>query len=109
MNRWSRWRPFPDPRLGGYLSAPFGSGVYELRNRTTRKLVYCGEGGNVAKRMTSLLPDRAGGAGTRKNVGLSEYVCANLVDIEFRTKACSDKAAARTEENKMHNENDYYF
>ena len=43
MNRWSRWQPFPDPRLGGYLSAPFGLGVYELRNRKSGELVLYGK------------------------------------------------------------------
>jgi hypothetical protein len=25
---WSEWRPFPDPRQGGMLTAPFGAGCY---------------------------------------------------------------------------------
>lgn len=29
---WSDWKSFPDPRKGEYLIAPFGSGVYQLRN-----------------------------------------------------------------------------
>lgn len=31
--KWSDWKSFPDPRKGGYLNAPFGSGVYQLRNK----------------------------------------------------------------------------
>ena len=37
--RWSPWRAFPDPRERAYLCAPFGPGVYELRNSQTRELV----------------------------------------------------------------------
>ena len=29
---WSDWRDFPDPRSFGILVAPFGPGVYEMRN-----------------------------------------------------------------------------
>ena len=32
-NKWSGWLAFPDPEEDGYLFAPFGPGVYELRNR----------------------------------------------------------------------------
>ena len=33
MGEWSDWLPFPDPRQAGYLNAPLGAGVYELRPR----------------------------------------------------------------------------
>ena len=73
------------------MSAPFGSGVYELRNRLTGKLVYCGEGKNVANRMTSLLPAGAGGTGTRKNNCLRDYLHDNIEDIEYRTHGVQEQ------------------
>ncbi len=69
----------------------------------------CGESNNVAMRMTSLPPKDAGGAGTRNNKRLRQYVGDNLADIEYRTKACADKAAAEAEESKMRDDNHYCF
>ena len=108
MNRWSRWRPFPDPRLGACLSAPFGPGVYELRNGASGELVLFGRSKNVARRMSSLLP-RPFGAGTRDNAGKRDHVLKHLADMEYRTKACTDERAALTEERKLRAANTYRF
>ena len=108
MNRWSRWQPFPDPRLGCYLSAPFGSGVYELRNRKSGELVLYGKSKNVARRMSSILPHPLG-AGTRNNSAKRDYVLKRLADIDYRTKACADEAAAITEEARLRNSNRYLY
>ena len=99
MSCWSEWRCFPDPGAEGRLDAPFGPGVYELRN--CDQLVYVGESRTVAYRMTSLLPKSCGGAGTRKNRCLREYVAGHLRDIEYRTRACATKAEARRIEQEM--------
>ena len=48
-------------------------------------------------------------AGTRNNKRLREYVREHLADIEYRTKACADKAAAKAEERKMRDNNHYCF
>ncbi len=94
---WSRWRNFPDPKSGDYLSAPFGRGVYELRNKITKKLVLFGMSKNVAHRMSSLLPAPVG-TGTRKNMRKREYVKNYLNDIDYRTKACLNVEEAKGEE-----------
>ena len=108
MSRWSRWSPFPDPRAGGYLSAPFGPGVYELRNRVSGELVLYGKSKNVARRMSSILP-RPLGAGTRNNSAKREYTLKHLADIDYRTKACVDEAVAIAEEQTMRGGNKYLF
>ena len=108
MNRWSRWQPLPDPRLGGYLSAPFGPGVYELRNRKSGELVLYGKSKNVACRMSSILP-RPLGVGTRNNSAKRDYVLKHLADIDYRTKACADEAAAIAEEARLRNSNRYLY
>lgn len=100
MFDWSEWRAFPDPRSGGYLYAPFGPGVYELRNKTTNEFVLFGKSVHVAKRMASLLPAPLG-SGTRNNSPKREYVLAHLPDIEYRTKACSSHDEAKAEESLL--------
>lgn len=81
---WSDWKSFPDPRKGGYISAPLGSGVYQLRNKKTNRYVLFGTSKHLAHRMTSLLPNPHG-AGTRKNEDKQNYVLNNIHDIEYRT------------------------
>ena len=101
---WSRWLVFPDPDDGGYLSAPFGPGVYELRNRRTGEMVLVGESKNVAYRMSSLFPAPSG-TGGRSNADKRKYVLSNLRDIEYRTMACKSKEEASRAENALRREN----
>ena len=108
LNRWSRWRSFSDPKTGGYLSAPFGPGVYQLRNRKTRELVLFGKGKNVAHRMSSLLPRPLGAPG-RNNEKKKEYVLDNLDNIEYRAKACGSEDEAKNEERFMRAKGVYIF
>ncbi|MXW92110.1 MAG: hypothetical protein F4114_00115 [Rhodospirillaceae bacterium] len=108
MSKWSDWRPFPDPRSGSYLSAPFGIGVYELRNRGTGELVLYGKSKNVARRMSSILPPPLG-AGTRNNLAKREYVLKHLAEIDYRTMACADEAAALAAEANLRSSNKYRF
>lgn len=83
---WSEWKPFPDPRNGEYLFAPYGYGVYQLRNIKTSEFVLFGCGNNLAFRMSSLLPKPLG-QGTRKNEEKRIYVLNHLSHIEYRTVA----------------------
>ena len=105
---WSPWRAFPDPRERAYLCAPFGPGVYELRNSQTEKLVLFGRSKNVARRMTSLLPKQYG-AGHRSNTDKQELVLAHLTSIEYRTKACTSETQAKAEERELRTANSYIF
>jgi hypothetical protein len=99
---------FPDPRKGEYLHAPFGPGLYELRNKATGELVLFGSGKNVACRMSSLLPAPLG-QGVRKNNEKREYVLQTLRHIEYHTKACKSVEEAKGEENHLKDEDDYLF
>jgi len=93
--KWSRWRPFPDPRKGELLMAPFGPGCYELRHG--RRLLLFGKGNHVAHRMTSLLPHPLG-CGTRKNERKRRYVLKHVAEIEYRTLACATSKDAGVSE-----------
>ncbi len=109
MSKWSCWRTFPDPKSNGYLSAPFGPGVYELRDQKTGELVLYGRGKNVAYRMSSLLPSPLG-TGTRKSLEKRKYVLKHLSRIDYRTKACADQDDALAEERKLRvNKDNYRF
>ncbi|MFW5879199.1 MAG: hypothetical protein ACOCUV_00085 [bacterium] len=83
---WSDWKKFPDPRKGEYLSAPFGFGVYQLKNTETDEFILFGKGNNCAYRMSSLLPIPLGTSG-RNAEDKKEYIFENLQQIFYRTMA----------------------
>ncbi|HYX09435.1 MAG TPA: hypothetical protein VE912_22070 [Bacteroidales bacterium] len=66
MNKWTDRNSFPDPRNFGFLNAPIGPGVYEVRRIDTQERILFGQGKNCAYRMSSLL-SKPYGAGTRNN------------------------------------------
>ena len=106
--RWSPWKAFPDPRERAYLYAPFGPGVYELRNPQTGELVLFGSSKNLAYRMASLLPEPFG-AGYRRNSDKQEFVLKHLTNIEYRTIACTSNTQAKEKERELRINNDYIF
>jgi hypothetical protein len=107
MADWSDWRPFPDPRKGGVLIAPFGPGCYNVRHGS--QLILFGMSGHVAARMASLLPAPLG-KGTRNNSRKRKYLEAHLAEIEYQTLACADRSAALQAEREIaKNRNDYKF
>jgi excinuclease UvrABC nuclease subunit len=101
---WHEWRAFPDPTKGDFLTAPFGAGVYWLRDSISGENIYIGEGSHVAQRMTSLLPAPLG-HGTRNNAPLRDYVLANIQHVVYRTAACPSKTLAELLEAKLIAEN----
>lgn len=105
---WSDWKPFPNPKKKEYLYAPFGSGVYQLRNKKTQEYVLFGTGGNIAYRMSSLLPEPYG-QGTRKNTEKREHVWNNIDDMEYRTIAFASKKMAKSFENFVKKQEKYLF
>lgn len=106
MADWSEWRPFPNPRGGGMLAAPFGPGVYELRNVRTGEKVLFGRGARCAGRMCSLLPE---GGGTRNNDRKRAYVLAHLGELEYRTIAFTAVPEMKAFESELKLEGGYLF
>ena len=82
-SNWSEWMKFPDQRKGEYLYAPYGCGVYQLRNFETGEKILFGRGKHLAQRISSLLPSPYG-SGTRKNSNKRLYVFEKLNKIEYR-------------------------
>ena len=91
--KWTVWKPFPNPEKQEYLYAPFGCGVYQLRNQKTGEFILFGGSGNLAYRMTSLLPPppESYGAGHRSNIEKRNYVWQNIDNVEYRTVTCKNK------------------
>ncbi len=105
---WNEWKAFPNPKKREYLYAPFGPGVYQLRNKETGEFVLFGTGGHLALRMTSLLPEPYG-AGTRHNAGKREYVWKHIEKVEYRTIAFPSKETAKSFESLVKGKEDYLF
>lgn len=101
--KWSDWKPFPDPRKNEFIQAPFGPGVYELRQKCKNMFILRGQGKNCAYRMASLLPAPYG-QGTRRNKQKQEYVFKNIEEIEYRCCACSTNGKAKILERKRKHE-----
>jgi hypothetical protein len=98
IDRWSAWRPFPDPSKGGILAAPFGPGCYELRKG--KKLVLYGMGGNVAARMTSLLPKPQNGNPEKQP---QERLCvASPRQHQISNKGLCDSGGSRSLRTRLH-------
>src|SRR4030042_2286776 len=91
---WTRWKPFPNPKRNDYVYAPYGPGVYQLRNKITGEYILFGESKNVAYRMTSLLPILLG-QGRRRNEAKKKYILKNIQMMEYRTIACNKEDALR--------------
>ncbi len=108
MNSWTNWIAFPDPRNFGVLVAPYGPGVYDLRNKATDELVLIGMGSNCANRMSSILPKPLG-CGARKNSAKRQYVFEHLGDIEYRCLPCSDSQHAKQIERQLLANHNYIF
>lgn len=106
---WSPWRPFPNPRNRGLLTAPLGPGLYELRRCSTGRLILIGIGGNVADRMPSLLPENKGGASGRRNKLKRRYVSRYLSDIQYRTCATDSRDDALRIETQRRHKLDYIY
>lgn len=108
FNEWSKWRKFPNPQNGEFLIAPFGNGVYQLRNRVTYEYILFGRGKNVSYRMTSLLP-KPFGQGTRVSDEKRIYVLKNINDIEYRTIALELEDESKNLERQIKIEQEYKF
>ncbi|SRX73375.1 hypothetical protein [Aequorivita antarctica] len=97
---WSEWYEFPNPADNDILIAPYGKGVYQLKNKATNEFILFGCGNNVAYRMSSLLP-KPYGQGTRNNEEKRKYVLNNIENIIYRTIALNDSAEMKRIEQEV--------
>ncbi len=59
MATWSNWKRFPNPERGGYVEAPIGAGLYEVRRISNGSLYDFNASGNVALALSSLTAKRS--------------------------------------------------
>jgi hypothetical protein len=107
-NTWTDFVPFPSPLKRGYLYAPYGAGVYELKNIKTNELIYVGESDHTACRMSSLIPGPLG-TGGRNNLKLRKYIFEHIEDVHYRTLACENKPIANQIQVEMISHNKYLY
>ncbi|MBM3527926.1 MAG: hypothetical protein FJX62_07525 [Alphaproteobacteria bacterium] len=55
VDRWTEWKPFPDPFYGEFIAAPIGPGVYEVCDASTREQIAFGCTNNVVDSLTGVL------------------------------------------------------
>lgn len=106
--KWSKWNDFPNPEENGTLIAPYGKGIYQLKNKKTNEFILFGCGNNVAYRMSSLLP-KPFGQGTRNNEEKRLYVLKNIGDIVYRTLALTDSVEMKRIEKVVKNQETYIY
>ena len=92
MANWSTWKRFPNPERGGYVEAPIGPGLYEVRRISNGTLFDFNASGDVALALSTLIAKRSGfrallGRGTPP---------LPLDDLEYRTCPSETLDLART-------------
>jgi hypothetical protein len=92
MATWSNWKRFPNPERGGYVEAPIGAGLYEVRRISNGSLYDFNASGNVALALSSLTAKRSG---LRALLGRGMPPLP-LDDLEYRTCASDSLDLART-------------
>ncbi len=97
---WTEWEPFPEPDQIRGITAPLGSGVYELKNQETGEYILVGISVNVRRRMKSLMPPPYG-VGRRNNFMKRQYVLDNYQDIIYRTVSTADRVEAEDIERSL--------
>lgn len=88
---WTKWLPFPIPRMGGLLTAPLGIGVYQFRYGD--EVIHTNWGMNVAYDISSLfrgpwMPME------REDSKLQYFIYNRMDEIEYRCMASLDPVAA---------------
>lgn len=92
MSNWSAWKRFPNPKRGGYVEAPIGAGLYEVRRISNGALFDFNASGNVALALSNLGARRSG---LRALLGRGTPPLP-LDDLEYRTCPSESLALART-------------
>jgi len=93
ISTWSEWKRYPRAVRGENLEAPITPGIYEVRVAGTGALHSFGSVDNLAQAL-ALLP-----VGPKSWFGRRDP--ETMPDLEYRTCATSDKAAAKAAAERM--------
>jgi hypothetical protein len=93
ISTWSEWKRYPRAGRGENLEAPITPGIYEVRVAGTGALHSFGAVDNLAQAL-ALLP-----VGPKSWFGRRDP--ETMPDLEYRTCATSDKAAAKAAAERM--------
>src|SRR5205085_466147 len=105
---WSKWQPMPSPESCRKITAPKNSGVYQIRNKQTEKLILFGSGKECQKRMKSLFPTPHG-TGTRNNLDKRNHVLDHWKNLEYRTMETGTIEEAKKIENILKAKKNHLF
>lgn len=88
---WTEWRPFPNPREGGFLMAPLAIGVYQFR--IGEEIIHTNWGMNVAYDISSMfrgpwMPTE------RADSQLQYFIYHHIEEVEYRCIAGLDSVRA---------------
>lgn len=108
INEWTNWKPMPEPEACRAIEGPKQSGVYQIRNKETDKLIQFGIGKECSKRMKSLYPAPYG-TGKRNNAHKRKYILDNWRILEYRTLQTLTREDAKKIEDNLKRENDHLF
>jgi len=92
VSTWGLWRLFPNHESGGYIEAPIGPGVYEVRHADTGELIAFGPANSVAQALSKLMPKPATGL---RSLFASKTPAHHGGDLEYRTCSASSAGEAK--------------
>lgn len=98
VHTWSGWKRFPDALTGGFVEAPIGPGVYEVRHSLTGRLVAFGYSANVANAISDLRVQKPNLLA--RLFGRQPQV-SRVSDLEYRTCAAASRAEAKTAAHRL--------
>lgn len=105
---WSPWLKMPSPDNCLEIEAYHLSGVYQIRNASSKAFIQFGIGGELQDRMQSFFP-KPFGRGTRNNKGKREHVLNNWKILEYRYLATESRELAATIERFVRKKKNHLF
>lgn len=108
MNKWSVWKPMPEPTSCRGIEAPHGPGVYQVKSKVNNEFILFGISVKCRKRMKSLYPAPYG-TGKRNNAAKRLHILENWEILVYRTMETETRPAAKAIEDILKAKNNHRF